>query len=235
VTPPGWSASTYLANAGKGVLDAGILSPVENAINAHVIMANVVLKPTGVHIPRVSFTLGADPGYTEAYIGGSIVAVVAEFLIAEAVAARIAAAAAEGAIAAEETAIATNATAGSIRGVNPTGSGTNCVNCVVATDATLSGYPASALPSGARPISVLEDVFGGTFKPVTGRAEIEALLTDAGAGARGVVFGSRGSEVGHVFNAVNQGGTVRFLDGQIGGAASFDGFDGFLFMLVPGS
>lgn len=131
--------------------------------------------------------------------------------------------------------VATNRPAGSIRGVNPTGSGTNCVNCVVATDATLSGYPASALPSGAKPISALEDVFGGTFKPVAGRAEIEALLTDAGAGARGVVFGSRGSDVGHVFNAANQGGTIRFLDGQIGGAAAFDGFDGFLFMLVPGS
>ncbi|WP_436293029.1 MULTISPECIES: toxin glutamine deamidase domain-containing protein [unclassified Variovorax] len=31
-----------------------------------------------------------------------------------------------------------------------------------------------------------------------------------------MVFGSRGSEVGHVFNVVNQGGVVRFLDGQTG-------------------
>lgn len=59
-------------------------------------------------------------------------------------------------------------------------------------------------------------------------------MTDAGAGARGMVFGSRGSDVGHVFNAVNQGGTVRFLDGQTGAAASFSGFDGFQFMLIPG-
>jgi len=129
---------------------------------------------------------------------------------------------------------APNTSAGSIRDVNPTGSGTNCVNCVVATDATLAGRPASALPSGAQPISALQDVFGGTFKPVAGQAEITALLTDAGAGARGVVFGSRGSDVGHVFNAVNQGGTVRFLDGQTGAAASFSGFDGFQFMLIPG-
>lgn len=107
-------------------------------------------------------------------------------------------------------------------------------NCVVATDATLAGRPASALPSGPQPISVLQDVFGGTFKPVSGRAEITALMTDAGSGARGVVFGSRGSDVGHVFNAVNQGGTVRFLDGQTGAAASFSGFDGFQFMLIPG-
>jgi len=130
--------------------------------------------------------------------------------------------------------VAPSPTAGSIRNVNPTGSGTNCVNCVVAPDATLAGRPASALPSGPQPISVLEDVFGGTFKPVAGQSEITALMTDAGARARGVVFGSRGSEVGRVFNVVNQGGTVRFLDGQTGGVASFSGFDGFEFMLIPG-
>lgn len=130
--------------------------------------------------------------------------------------------------------VAPNGTAGTIRNVNPTGSGMKCMNCVVATDATLSGRAASALPSGVQPISVLEDVFGGTFRPVSGQAEIAALMTDAGSGARGVVFGSRGSDVGHVFNAVNQGGTVRFLDGQTGGAASFSGFDGFEFMLIPG-
>jgi papain fold toxin 1 (glutamine deamidase) of polymorphic toxin system len=36
--------------------------------------------------------------------------------------------------------------AGTIRNANPTRSSTNCVNCVVAVDAILSGRPASALP-----------------------------------------------------------------------------------------
>lgn len=36
--------------------------------------------------------------------------------------------------------------------------------------------------------------------------------------------------VGHVFNGVNQGGTIRFLDGQTGGPASFSGFDAFTFL-----
>lgn len=31
---------------------------------------------------------------------------------------------------------------------------------------------------------------------------------------RGIVFGSRGAPAGHAFNGVNQGGTIRFLDGQ---------------------
>lgn len=124
--------------------------------------------------------------------------------------------------------------AGSIRAVNPLGGGMNCVNCSVATDATLGGSPASALLSGPKPISVLERLYGGSFKPVSGQAEIEGILADAGNGARGIVYGSRGSQVGHVFNGVNQGGTIRFLDGQTGGAASFSGFDSFMFLRTNG-
>lgn len=52
-------------------------------------------------------------------------------------------------------------------------------------------------------------------------------MRDAGAGSRGIVFGSRGSDVGHVFNVVKHRGVVRFLDGQTGKAATFDGFDNF--------
>jgi hypothetical protein len=121
--------------------------------------------------------------------------------------------------------------AGSIRNVNPLRSLTNCVNCAIATDATLAGRAASALPSGATQIALLESFFGGQFTRVSGQSAIEALMLGAGPGARGIVFGSRGAgEVGHVFNAVNQGGTIRFLDGQIGGAASFQGFTEFFFL-----
>jgi hypothetical protein len=121
--------------------------------------------------------------------------------------------------------------AGSIRGVNPLRSATNCVNCAIAADATLAGRAASALPSGPTSISVLEKMFGGRFVSVTGPGAIESQLLNAGAGARGIVFGSRGAgEVGHVFNAVNQNGVVRFLDGQIGGAASLEGYTSFSFL-----
>lgn len=126
--------------------------------------------------------------------------------------------------------VAANTEAGSIRGVNPLRGSQNCVNCAIATDSTLSGAPMSALNFGPQPISVLEKVYGGTFKSVAGRSQIEQMLAEAGPGARGIVFGSRGIEVDHVFNAVNQRGAVRFLDGQSGGAASFDGFDGFMFL-----
>lgn len=44
-------------------------------------------------------------------------------------------------------------------------------------------------------------------------------------GARGIVFGSRGpGETGHMFNVVNQNGTVRFLDGQTGKPADLGGY-----------
>ncbi len=125
---------------------------------------------------------------------------------------------------------ANSAGAGSIRGVNPLGGDMNCVNCAVATDSTLAGNPASALLSGPKPISVLEDLYGGSFVRVAGSSEIEGMLAGAGNGARGIVYGSRADGVGHVFNAVNQGGTIRFLDGQTGGAASFSGYDGFWFL-----
>jgi len=53
-------------------------------------------------------------------------------------------------------------------------------------------------------------------------------MQTAGNGARGIVLGTRGSDIGHFFNVVNQGGVIRFLDGQAGGVANLAaGYDGF--------
>ena len=121
--------------------------------------------------------------------------------------------------------------AGSIRKVNPgyprTGRNQNCVNCAVATDATLSGNPAVALPSGGPvSISVLESQYGSRFGPATNSAGINKQMLAAGHGAKGIVFGYRNpGEVGYVFNVVNQNGIVRFLDGQTGEQAAFSGYN----------
>jgi filamentous hemagglutinin len=128
--------------------------------------------------------------------------------------------------------------AGSIRNVNPgypaTGRTENCVNCTVATDATLSGSPAAALPSNAPVgIRVLEQHYGSRFGPATTNVGIEQKMLEAGNGARGIVFGSRGpNEAGHVFNVVNQNGVVRFLDGQTGSAATFSGYQSFHLLMT---
>jgi len=117
--------------------------------------------------------------------------------------------------------------AGTIRRVNGIGGNMNCVACVIATDATLAGRPASALGGGPFQISVLERFYGAKFGPATSINNITDVMAGTGPGSRGIVFGSRGSEVGHVFNVVNQSGTVRFLDGQTGTAATFNGYDSF--------
>ncbi|OEZ51824.1 tRNA nuclease WapA precursor [Duganella sp. HH105] len=132
-----------------------------------------------------------------------------------------------GAMAAGEAGVAGAAEAGTIRGVNAVGGTMNCVNCVVATDATLAGRSASALPGGPFRISVLESAFGGRFSSPGPISNVSDALSKAGDGARGIVFGSRGQEVGHVFNVVNQNGVIRYLDGQTGKAAVLDGYKSF--------
>ncbi|WP_420909074.1 toxin glutamine deamidase domain-containing protein [Acinetobacter modestus] len=43
-----------------------------------------------------------------------------------------------------------------------------------------------------------------------------------------IIYGfRRENSIGHVFNVVNQNGTVRFLDGQSGGQASLSGYTNF--------
>jgi filamentous hemagglutinin len=76
-------------------------------------------------------------------------------------------------------------------------------------------------------MSALETHYGRTFGSLTSATRIEAQMLNAGDGARGVIFGSRGTDPGHFFNVVNQNGQIRFLDGQTGGAASLSGFEGF--------
>ena len=125
--------------------------------------------------------------------------------------------------------------AGSIKNVNPgypaAGRTHNCVNCSVATDATLSGNPASALPVNHQngvPLSVLEKQYGTKFKYVSSSETITQQMTNAGSGSRGIVFGSYGpGQPGHVFNVVNQNGVVRFLDGQTGKSADLSQFKSF--------
>ncbi|MEH0014584.1 type VI secretion system tube protein TssD [Citrobacter portucalensis] len=125
--------------------------------------------------------------------------------------------------------------AGTIRNVNPgypkTGHTHNCVNCAIATDATLAGHPASALPVNSTkgvPLSVLEKFYSGKFKPMSSVDEIIHIMSNANSGARGIVYGSYGpGQPGHVFNVANQNNTVRFLDGQTGNGADLNQFKSF--------
>jgi hypothetical protein len=57
----------------------------------------------------------------------------------------------------------------------------------------------------------------------------QALLS-AGIGSRAIIFGARQGSIGHVFNAVNQAGVIRFLDGQTGTVATLTGYVEFRFL-----
>ncbi len=100
--------------------------------------------------------------------------------------------------------------------INPLAGATNCVNCAVALEATLAGRWTQAVLG--KPVSQLSQIpklfgknaFDASFSSLDG---VRAAIANAGPGARGVVGGMNG-RAGHAFNAVNQGGAVRFLDGQ---------------------
>jgi filamentous hemagglutinin len=127
----------------------------------------------------------------------------------------------------------------SLAGVNPgypaTGRTENCVQCAIATDATLAGTPTEAGTGGPQKLAVLEAHFGVQFDrtPMT-VAEIEGLISSAGLQARGIIFGRRFRGTGHVFNVMNWEGTVWFVDGQTGQEADLTGFAS-LYLLRTGS
>ncbi|MFG2097281.1 toxin glutamine deamidase domain-containing protein [Streptomyces sp. NPDC048612] len=103
--------------------------------------------------------------------------------------------------------------------VNPGKGGTNCRACVLGVEKTLDGTPASALPDLSRgSLQSLERYFPGKKFRDRSLSNIVKDIEAAGDGSRGIVYGSdpRG---GHVFNVINRGGDVVFLDGQSGHAA----------------
>jgi hypothetical protein len=105
----------------------------------------------------------------------------------------------------------------------------NCANCAIATDASIAGSPASALPGEVTRVADLTAVYE---KPWSGSmadpAEMAAAMRDAGPGSRAIVFGqSSSAEIGHFFDVVNDGGTIRFLDGQSGTTAAMAPYDRF--------
>ncbi|MDP3230389.1 MAG: RHS repeat-associated core domain-containing protein [Acidovorax sp.] len=126
--------------------------------------------------------------------------------------------------------------AGSVKGINPTGSTQNCTNCVAVVDNLLTtGNPASALPRATPiPFDQLGRMYGTKLSGWTSQQTIESTLLAQGNGARAVIYGTDGA-TGHVWNAVVQNGKVNYIDGQIGGsgASNFKAFTNFQFGILP--
>jgi hypothetical protein len=117
----------------------------------------------------------------------------------------------------------------------------NCQSCVVATDQALAagGHVTQAAqrdifhpnaPPFDWPTNVTGTIGGGnSFQPVGGYDDIMNELLTAGDGSRGVIHGGRLNSQGvytsgHVFNVVNRGGKIYFVDGQVGGWALLENF-----------
>lgn len=79
-------------------------------------------------------------------------------------------------------------------------------------------------PEAHSPYEHLLNLGKGDPVDVPGYQAIAEALTAAGPGARGMVLvTTHGTEIGHVFNVVNDGGQVVFLDGQKGTQANLRG------------
>jgi RHS repeat-associated protein len=109
-------------------------------------------------------------------------------------------------------------TEASIQHVNFTGGRTNCANCALATDATLAGNPASALPGLGTPATQLAPAVSWG-QPLT-ETGIVMTLQGWGPGSRGIIFGTRASGINHFFNVANRNGVIVFVDGQNATASS---------------
>ncbi|MGW6919421.1 toxin glutamine deamidase domain-containing protein, partial [Kitasatospora sp. NPDC054939] len=118
----------------------------------------------------------------------------------------------------------------------------NCPNTTIAVDAKLAGRPPlpPAPPSTGMSAGEMQAIYGRKFTPAASRTTIESHLKAAGPGSRGVVAvlfqakrppgGGPPTQTAHVFNAVNDGGKIKFLDGQTGQPGSFSRVVGIAFM-----
>ncbi len=104
--------------------------------------------------------------------------------------------------------------------INLLGGTMNCGACAIATDSTLAGHPMSATnPAWIQNGMSLSDVaanFPGRSWYVGTRADMEAALVQAGHGAKAIIGvpGWKANGPGHLFNAVNEYGVLRYIDSQ---------------------
>lgn len=109
-------------------------------------------------------------------------------------------------------------TPGLAASVNPGGGRLNCRACALAVDQRLAGGGITVAPPQIvrGSLGPIEQVYGREFRD-RNFTWIVRTMKKAGDGARGIVYGSD-KDGGHVFNVVNQGGEVIFIDGQVGHA-----------------
>ncbi|MGI9613525.1 MAG: toxin glutamine deamidase domain-containing protein [Acidimicrobiales bacterium] len=109
-----------------------------------------------------------------------------------------------------------------INGAGPTAVGrrSNCIDCARAVEANWRGDDAVAAPLAdptvfGSPSARLEDWTGGSLRPAA-IDEVGERLTELGPGSSALVTSAWHSGGAHAYNAVNDAGTIRWVDGQVG-------------------
>jgi hypothetical protein len=96
----------------------------------------------------------------------------------------------------------------------------NCGDCSRSVDSTWHGYPAVAAaidyPRLEGELSSRMTEWAGTSPKPASMADIKQRLTGLGPGSSAIVGFDRRIGGGHWFNAVNDAGTVKAVDGQSG-------------------
>jgi len=110
--------------------------------------------------------------------------------------------------------------AGGSRDINYWRGNMNCAGCTEAGDATLKGFPATALNNTPTGVSIRSffNKFGG-IEGATVHSSPKSIISTMDKladGATGVIYGMRngGKSLGHYFNVTKQNGVVQFLDFQ---------------------
>lgn len=100
-----------------------------------------------------------------------------------------------------------------LSGINPSGSKTNCVRCVGAARDTLNGTPRVAGPG---PAVVPDEVLGPRSLWGPSVDDVAGQLTSPGS--HGIVQVPSATQPSHMLTVINEGGTIRYVDPQAGGA-----------------
>ena len=103
----------------------------------------------------------------------------------------------------------------------------NCASCAFTLDHMLGGgYPASAV---RRILSNAELNALGYWTKMSGPGDIVITMTGFGHGSRGIIaaWDKAGNFAPHVFNVINQRGSIVFLESQLGGGVELvpDAYD----------
>ena len=126
---------------------------------------------------------------------------------------------------------------GELSEINKVGGAKNCEGCAIATDATLKGFPASALGDGLANVNGVNSRLKKMFGSSTSHKKFSGVIdefSNLGEGSTGIITVLGGANNrGHAFNVANINGQVKVFDGQMGAEISQDQLSGFLNLINP--